>query len=775
MSLDRFEIISTISNTLQDSLKLVKKKEDGKLYTLKSVKIGENNEKEKELFFNELRILVPLTHKNIILYKEAFYDKETKTLNMVIEYVDGGDLSMKIKEAKQRRMFFKEKIIWQLFIQILEGINYLHKKFIIHRDLKTSNIYLTKKGRVKIGGLNVGKNIENLGMAITQIGTPYFTAPEIWEQKPYDYKCDIWSLGCILYELTTLQVPFLGLNMQELYQNITHLKYKPIPNIFSKELKEIINLILNKNPKERPSTNELLNNKIILKKMNELNIKSDFNDEYSYINKTLNKIVDDYNNKIKKLESSHIIYRKIEKDSENLSNLKEKISDQNLKHIYANFNNNIKKEKLLNDNRTNSESNKLVNKNNINKKIKMNSIKNNKSYNNKNNNFEGKNDTDYNSRINENYVQSALNQRIYSSMLNNNYGKECDNNKNKGIDIIDNYRNNNKIDIQKENIQNIKNKNKMCYINIPNSYSGQRINSLNKLNNYNIYKKLKLDEIVEKKTNLKDKIIIDKNIHNYNSFNKNNLFIKSNNSNYKNNNKNINNKIYNTDNPSKKNLKENSSAFKKKLNYYTRIIKNKINNNDINNKQKTNIKYNFLNNDNHSNNYIDNNKLIRGNNSIHNKSNINSSQIYRDINDKNNKKYIDNQKILDISKKFHKNKSNEGYFNYLVIKKIKSMTSRISPEKIDEKEKMKYIINKQKNNNGGYYNNKKIVIKNMGNKNIINNNKIITHNNSRPINRNIDNKFYDNKTEKLSNTYENINPKPNNKYINNIMLYQKNT
>ena len=385
MSLDRFEIISTISNTLQDSLKLVKKKEDGKLYTLKSVKIGENNEKEKELFFNELRILVPLTHKNIILYKEAFYDKETKTLNMIIEYVDGGDLSMKIKEAKQRRMFFKEKIIWQLFIQILEGINYLHKKFIIHRDLKTSNIYLTKKGRVKIGGLNVGKNIENLGMAITQIGTPYFTAPEIWEQKPYDYKCDIWSLGCILYELTTLQVPFLGLNMQELYQNITHLKYKPIPNIFSKELKEIINLILNKNPKERPSTNELLNNKIILKKMNELNIKSDFNDEYSYINKTLNKIVDDYNNKIKKLESSHIIYRKIEKDSENLSNLKEKISDQNLKHIYANFNNNIKKEKLLNDNRTNSESNKLVNKNNINKKIKMNSIKNNKSYNNKNN------------------------------------------------------------------------------------------------------------------------------------------------------------------------------------------------------------------------------------------------------------------------------------------------------------------------------------------------------------------------------------------------------
>ena len=209
MSLERFEVISTISNTLQDSLKLVKLKEDGKLYTIKSVRVDENSEKEKELFFNELRILVPLTHKNIIMYKEAFYDKETKTLNMVIEYIDGGDLSMKIQLAKRKKIFFKEKIIWEIFIQILEGVNYLHNKFIIHRDLKTSNIYLSKNGMVKIGGFNVGKNIEDIGMALTQIGTPYFTAPEIWEQKPYDYKCDIWSMGCILYEMTCLHVPFL--------------------------------------------------------------------------------------------------------------------------------------------------------------------------------------------------------------------------------------------------------------------------------------------------------------------------------------------------------------------------------------------------------------------------------------------------------------------------------------------------------------------------------------------------------------------------------------
>jgi len=171
MYLERFEIISKLYNTLNDLIILVRSKEDGQLYTIKSVRVVENSKKEKDLFFNELRILVPLTHRNIISYKEAFYDKRTKSLNMVIEYVDGGDLCMKIRTAKQKNVFLKEIIIWGIFIQILEGINYLHKKFIIHRDLKTSNIFLTKKGIVKIGGLNAGKNIEDLGLALTQIGT----------------------------------------------------------------------------------------------------------------------------------------------------------------------------------------------------------------------------------------------------------------------------------------------------------------------------------------------------------------------------------------------------------------------------------------------------------------------------------------------------------------------------------------------------------------------------------------------------------------------------
>ena len=313
MSLERFEIISKLNNSLNDLLILARNKEDGQLYTIKSVRVNENNKKEKDLFFNELKILVPLTHKNIVSYKEAFYDKRTKSLNLVIEYVDGGDLSMKIKAAKQKNVFFKEIIIWEIFIQILEGINYLHKKFIIHKDLKTSNIFLTKNGIVKIGGLNVGKNIEDLGLALTQIGTPYFTSPEIWAQKPYDYKCDIWSIGCILYEMTTLHVPFLGLNIQELYKNILSAKYKSIPKIYSKNLNEIIDLMLIKDPLKRPSADDLLNNKIILEKKKELN-------KLNYYKKiTKSKINENRNVNIKNNNRNEIIISK--RNPKSLSNI----------------------------------------------------------------------------------------------------------------------------------------------------------------------------------------------------------------------------------------------------------------------------------------------------------------------------------------------------------------------------------------------------------------------------------------------------------------------
>jgi len=265
-----FELGKELGKGAFGSVTIVKRKEDQKIYAMKRVKIGRLTQKEKLNSFNEVRILASIDHKNIIGYKEAFFDDKSKTLNIVMEYADGGDLNSKIKEIKQKKLFFEEKQIWSTLIQILQGLNYLHKSCIIHRDLKSANIFLTKDGAVKIGDLNVSKILNKMVNAYTQTGTPYFASPEIWNDQPYDYKCDIWSVGCIIYEMASLHVPFRGVSMQNLYKNVLRGIYQQIPMRYSDDLKQIIKTILVVNPKNRPSSKQLLENPIIKKKMEEL-------------------------------------------------------------------------------------------------------------------------------------------------------------------------------------------------------------------------------------------------------------------------------------------------------------------------------------------------------------------------------------------------------------------------------------------------------------------------------------------------------------------------
>ena len=100
---------------------------------------------------------------------------------------------------------------------------------------------------------------DNNKMITGQVGTPFYTAPEIWDEKPYNYKCDIWSIGCIIYEIASLTLPFKGDNINSLYENTLSKKIKPIPDFYSEDLKKIINYMLIYDPSKRPSTDLLLN------------------------------------------------------------------------------------------------------------------------------------------------------------------------------------------------------------------------------------------------------------------------------------------------------------------------------------------------------------------------------------------------------------------------------------------------------------------------------------------------------------------------------------
>ena len=235
MSLNDFKIGKLLGKGAFGIVILAKRLLDGQIYAMKQVRISQLTDKEKNNALNEIRILASLSHRNIIGYKDAFFDEQSKTLNIVMEFADGGDMSKKIKYNLKHGLIFRESIIWNYLIQILEGLNYLHEKNIIHRDLKSANIFLTKDGTVKIGDLNVSK-IAKVGLAYTQTGTPYYASPEIWLDKPYNYKSDIWSLGCILYELCQLKPPFRGTSIKNLCSNIQKGEYETIMKFYSNEV-----------------------------------------------------------------------------------------------------------------------------------------------------------------------------------------------------------------------------------------------------------------------------------------------------------------------------------------------------------------------------------------------------------------------------------------------------------------------------------------------------------------------------------------------------------
>jgi serine/threonine protein kinase len=155
--------------------------------------------------------------------------------------------------------------VWRIGDELAEALRYLHENKIIHRDVKTLNVFLTKENRVKVlqcltklGDMGVSKIVQNvLSVQNTRVGTPLYLAPELVKQKPYDYKIDVWAMGCILYQMCAMKSPFHGENLISLGYNIVHHAPEAIPTKYSPELIEFIMKLLEKNPSIRPSSSEV--------------------------------------------------------------------------------------------------------------------------------------------------------------------------------------------------------------------------------------------------------------------------------------------------------------------------------------------------------------------------------------------------------------------------------------------------------------------------------------------------------------------------------------
>ena len=175
------------------------------------------------------------------------------------EYADDGDLNLKIEKLRQKKSPLTEKEIINYLIQICLALNHIHKKKIIHRDIKSGNIFLTKGGLVKLGDFGISKGFKNTWeKAKSKVGTPYYLSPEIINSKPYDSKSDIWALGVLLYEMMTFKMPFNANSLPALSLKILRGIYQCPSSYYSKDLINLVKQCLTIEPKRRPSAEMIL-------------------------------------------------------------------------------------------------------------------------------------------------------------------------------------------------------------------------------------------------------------------------------------------------------------------------------------------------------------------------------------------------------------------------------------------------------------------------------------------------------------------------------------
>ncbi|XP_041695076.1 serine/threonine-protein kinase Nek1 isoform X3 [Coregonus clupeaformis] len=253
--MDKYEKVRKIGEGSFGKAILVKSREDGKQYVIKEIGISRMSSKERQESRKEVAVLANMSHPNIVQYKESF--EECGCLYIVMDYCEGGDLFKTINS--QKGVQFPEEQILDWLVQICLALKHVHDRKILHRDIKSQNIFLTKDGTIQLGDFGIARVLNStVELARTCIGTPYYLSPEICENKPYNNKSDVWALGCVLYEMCTLKHAFEAGNMKNLVLKIIRGSYPPVSIHYSQDLRSLMGQLFRRNPRERPSVSSIL-------------------------------------------------------------------------------------------------------------------------------------------------------------------------------------------------------------------------------------------------------------------------------------------------------------------------------------------------------------------------------------------------------------------------------------------------------------------------------------------------------------------------------------
>ena len=348
----KYDLIEIIGQGMYGKVYKALNKLEKKYYAIKTLNIQNVSQKERLNIETEIKLLQELKHPNIVLYKESFLD-ENQNLNIVTTFCEGGDLYQRIFQTQKN--FFPEKTIINALVQLLLGLSYIHDKKIVHRDIKTKNIFIQNEHTLRIGDFGIAKIFNsnnqnnNKNYSINKmVGTPLYMAPECFKQnKKYSYKSDIWSLGCCIYEMCNLKHAFEGQFFPAVSVKISEGKRLPVNKIYSKELRNIIDYMLDLNMRNRPTIAFLL--------------------EKTFVRKYVGEYIIDFVNNYRKYEANEEQINILKEQAEKFKIFKVKLNPDNFNGYYINIDNNYNnktKEDIIytdkNDEIKNAERNKRI-------------------------------------------------------------------------------------------------------------------------------------------------------------------------------------------------------------------------------------------------------------------------------------------------------------------------------------------------------------------------------------------------------------------------------
>lgn len=264
-----YEVLYTIGTGSYGRCQKIRRRSDGKILVWKELDYGTMAESEKQMLVSEVNLLRELKHPNIVRYYDRIIDRTNTTLYIVMEYCEGGDLASVISRCIKERRYLEEQFILRVMAQLTLALKECHSRSdgsatVLHRDLKPANIFLDIKQNVKLGDFGLARILNHdTSFAKTFVGTPYYMSPEQINRMSYNEKSDIWSLGCLLYELCALSPPFTAYNQKELAEKIREGRFRRIPYRYSEELNTLLGKMLNLKDYLRPSVESILQSSLL--------------------------------------------------------------------------------------------------------------------------------------------------------------------------------------------------------------------------------------------------------------------------------------------------------------------------------------------------------------------------------------------------------------------------------------------------------------------------------------------------------------------------------